>query len=404
MGCRWGLLFIMFVSVSVLSGCWSQKELTDLALVSAMGIDKNEKGKYVTTFQIVNPGNVAAGKQGSNQASPVTVFTITGNNVVETSREATKQIPRRLYYAHTNLVVISEKLAKEEGILKIFDAMDRDPEFRTTTTVIIARNTTAAEVVNKLTAIEKVPANKVIKTLDSSEKRWGEFFNVMIQDVIRDLVSAGREPMISGFYIKGNSKDGKKMNNLQQTTPDGQLVVNGMAVFKKGKLISWLQGEPARGASFILNKVQSSDININWEGEKEAIAYELIRQNTKVSARLKKDGVPAVTIHTRAEGDIGELMVPIDITDPMALLKIEKVVEKEIEKEIKMAVERAQKDQSDILGFGEKVHLANPKAWKRMKQDWNEIHFPKTEVTVKVDAFVRRTGIRNKSYLSNMEK
>jgi spore germination protein KC len=398
------LFFFMFLSLSVLTGCWSQKELTDLALVSAMGIDKNEKGKYVTTYQIVNPGNVAAGKQGGGQASPVTVFTIMGDNMVETSRQATKQIPRRLYYAHTNLVVIGEKLAKEEGILKLFDAMDRDAEFRTTTTVVIARNTTAAEVVNKLTAIEKIPANKVIKTLESSEKRWGEFMNVMVQDVIRDLVSAGREPIISGFHIQGNSKNGKKMENLQQTTPDGELAVNGMAVFKNGKLIDWLQGETSRGAAFILNKVQASGININWEGEKEAIAYQLIRQNTKVSARMKKDGVPAITIQTRAEGDIGEVAVPVDVTDPMVLLQIEKVVEKEIEKEMQMAVERAQKDQSDVLGFGEKVHLADPKAWKQMKQDWNEVHFPKTEVTVKVDAFIRRTGIRNKSYLSNMDK
>lgn len=43
----------------ILSGCWSNNELTDLAFVMAVGFDKGEDGKLVGTFQIVNPGNVA---------------------------------------------------------------------------------------------------------------------------------------------------------------------------------------------------------------------------------------------------------------------------------------------------------------------------------------------------------
>ena len=34
-----------------------------------------------------------------------------------------------------------------------------------------------------------------------------------------------------------------------------------------------------------------------------------------------------------------------------------------------------------------------------MKKTWNERYFPRLQVKVKVDAFVRRTGLRNKSYL-----
>lgn len=48
----------------LLTSCWSKKELTDLAFVSAMGIDKTKDGRYELTFQIINPGNVA-GLQGA---------------------------------------------------------------------------------------------------------------------------------------------------------------------------------------------------------------------------------------------------------------------------------------------------------------------------------------------------
>src|SRR3954469_19448152 len=84
------LFFMLIIGSLLLTGCWSQKELTDLALVSAMGIDLDEKGKYVVTFQIVNPESVAAGKQGGGQSAPVSVFTVTGNNIVEASKKVTK--------------------------------------------------------------------------------------------------------------------------------------------------------------------------------------------------------------------------------------------------------------------------------------------------------------------------
>ena len=113
---------------------------------------------------------------------------------------------------------------------------------------------------------------------------------------------------------------------------------------------------------------------------------------------MTNEELPVITIEVRAEGDIGEVRAPANINDPNIITEIEKEIEKEIKKEIETAVHRAQENQSDVLGFGDKVHLAYPKAWKRLKNDWNDVHFPKLETEVKVDAFVRRTGIRNKSY------
>ncbi|USK69773.1 Ger(x)C family spore germination protein [Peribacillus asahii] len=401
---KWMFLFLMLASLTLTSGCWSKKELTDLAFVSALGIDKNEEGRYVGTIQIINPANVAGGLQGGGggQAPSITTYSATGDNIVEMSRRASTTISRRLYYAHTNLVVINDGLAKEEGITKILDAFDRDPEFRTTATIVIAHNTKAADIVKTLTGVDKIPANKVIKTLKFTEQRWGEHMEINIQDGIKDLVSPGKEPVISGFRVNGNAEQGKKLENIQQSALEATLQADGLAVFKDGKLVDWFQGETARGVTWILDKIKGTDININWEGEKEAIAYQVLRQKTKVSANVK-NGQLKISIHVRAEGDIGEVTVPVDLTDPSVLLNIEKALKKEIQKEIHNAIQRAQKEQSDIFGFGEAVHRSDPKAWKKLKQDWNNVYFPELKVDVKVEAFVRRTGLRNKPYFSNME-
>ncbi|KAB7706979.1 Ger(x)C family spore germination protein [Bacillus aerolatus] len=398
------LLFFIMISAVLLSGCWSQRELTNLAIVSALGIDKNEKGEYVGTFQIVNPGYVAGGLQGGagGQSAPVTVRKSTGDNMMEMSRRLSTHLSRKQYFAHTNLLVIGEDLAKEEGILTILDVLDRDPEFRTTASVVIAQNGTAEDVLKALSPIDKIPANYVLKTMKYTEERWGENIDVALHEVITDLISPGKEPVITGFRFTGDGEQAEKLEKLQNTTPEALLQADGLAIIKDGKLTGWLDGETAKGAVWVLDKIQNTAIIVNWKEKKAAIAYEVIRQQTNVSAHIKNN-TPSISIHIRAEGDIGEVTAPVDLTDEQTLLKIEKKVEQEIKKQVDNSIRHVQKEKADIFGFGEAVHRSDPAAWKKWKHEWNDLYFPELQVNMTVDAFVRRSGLRNKSYLSEVE-
>ncbi|TDL71050.1 Ger(x)C family spore germination protein [Rhodococcus qingshengii] len=399
---RFLFFLVILGNTLLLSGCWSKKELTDLAIVAALGIDKNEEGRYVGTMQIINPGNVTGGMQGGggNQGPPVSVITGTGDSIVEVSRRTSRKLSRRLYYAHTNLVVISEDLAKEESISNILDPLERDAEFRSTAIIVIAQGTKASDIVKVLTTIEKIPANKVIKTLKFTEKSWGENISVNMQDAIKTLVSPGKELVVSGFRLSGDVNKGKKVDNTQQTEPSSFLYAGSLAIFKNGKLTEWIDGETARGSVFLLDKLKASAIAIKWEGKNEAILYELIRQKTKVNAKMEK-GKPHVSIEVNAEGNIGEARLPIDLTNPDVLLKIEKEIEKEIKKEVSMAIKQALKNKSDIFGFGEALHRANPKEWEKMASKWNDVYFPEVKIDIVVDAFIRRTGLRNNPHQVN---
>jgi spore germination protein KC len=399
-------IFLFFVVILgntlLLSGCWSKKELTDLAIVAAFGIDKNEEGRYVGTMQIINTGNVAGGMQGGggNQGPPVSIFTGSGDSIVELSRRTSRTLSRRLYYAHTNLVIISEDLAREESISNILDPIERDAQFRSTAMIVIAQGSKASDIVKVLTAIDKIPADKIIQTLKFTEKTWGENITVNIQDAIKTLVSPGKELVVSGFRLSGDVNKGKKIDNTQQTHPSSLLYAGSLAIFKNGKLTDWIDGETARGSVFLLDKLKSSAIGVKWEGKDEAILYELIRQKTNVMVKMEK-GKPRVSIEVQAEGNIGEARVSTDLNNPDVLLKIEKEIEKEIKKEMTMAIKQAQKNKSDIFGFGDALHRSNPEAWKKMKSEWNDVYFPEVKTDIVVDAFIRRTGLRNNPHQVN---
>ncbi|MGG0419556.1 Ger(x)C family spore germination protein [Priestia aryabhattai] len=404
---RKGIFLLIIVTMTLLlTSCWSKKELTDLAIVAALGIDKAKDGRYHITLQIINPGNVAGGMQGGGggtQSPPITIYSASGDNLVEASRRASGRISRRLYYAHTNLVVVGEKLAKEDGIDTLIDGLDRDPEFRNTSTLVIANHSSAADLVKALTPVDKIPANKVLKTLEFTQRKWGENVKTSLQEVMRSLESPGRGTVVSGFRLVGNPQQAQKLDNLQESAPEATLRASGIAVLKQGKLVDWLYGKPAIGTVWILDKIQGTDINIDWKGKKEAIAYQTVRQKTSISAQVK-NGQPHISVHTRVEGDIGDMEVPVDITNPKVITKMEQSIRKKIEKDLKIAIERAQKNRTDILGFGEALHRTRPNKFKKLKQEWNDVYFPKLDVDITVEAYVRRAGLRNKSFLSGVKE
>jgi spore germination protein KC len=398
------MIWIFVISLPILSGCWNQKELTDLAFVMALGIDKTEDELYHVSFQLVNPGNVSSGQNtGGGQGLPIAVYKSTGRTITEAARNATKKVSRRLYYAHTNLVVVSEEVARDRTLmLNMFDSFARDPEFRTTTELVIARHSTAEEIVTTLTILDKLPVTKITKEIKFAEALKGENMSINIDDIIDGIVGSGKEPIINGYQLIGMKEEANKAGNLQKTTTDAFLSADGLAVIKDGALIDWIESNKSRGVIWVLDKAKSTDITLKWKGKKNAISMVPIRSKTKVST-IFKNGKPVINIKIENEGWISEANTAIDLMDPKTIAKIEKLTEKAIKKEVQSSVKEAQRLKCDIFGFGDGVHKANPKLWKKVKGDWND-YFAGLEVNVKVDSYVRREGVRTNPFWSDINK
>jgi spore germination protein KC len=402
---KWFMIIsILIMSLPILCACWNQKELTDLAFVMALGIDRGDDDLYHVSFQLVNPGNVSAGQGGGGgQGLPIAVYKSKGRTLTEAARNATKKVSRRLYYAHTNLVVVSEEVARDRNLLlNLLDAFARDPEFRTTTEFLISRDSTAEEIVSTLTILDKLPVSKITKQLKATEAMLGENVSVSIDDIIDGIVGSGKEPIVNGYRLVGNKEEAKKATNLQQTTTEALLAADGLAVIKDGGLIDWIESTKARGVIWVLDKAKSTNITIRWKGKKNALSMVPIRSKTKVSTSFK-NGKPVINIKLENEGWVSEANTAIDLMDPKVIGKIEKLVEKEIKKEIQASVKEAQKLKCDIFGFGDSVHKANPKLWKKLKGNWND-YFADLDVNVKVDSYVRREGVRTNPFWSDINK
>lgn len=102
----------LIIVIFILTGCWSRRELNDLAIALAMGVDSSGD-QFKVSAQIVNPGEVTSVKGGGGNSS-IATYSSSGETIFEAIRKMTTKSPRKIYFSHTRLVVIGEELAKKK--------------------------------------------------------------------------------------------------------------------------------------------------------------------------------------------------------------------------------------------------------------------------------------------------
>ncbi len=387
----------------VLTGCWNRRELNEFAIVGAIGIDKNhDTGNYLFSVQVINPAVISAkgGGEGLRNA-PVTLYKIETNSMLEGVRRLTTSSPRKLYFAHLRILVISEAVARE-GVGHILDLFSRDHEYRPDFHVIVSRNAKAHEVLSQVTTIEKIPANKLFVSLEMSEKHWAPTLAVHLDEWESSLISKGKQPVLTGVIIQGEKEKIEDPNKVQHVDPTSLIAYSGIGVFHWDKLIGWLNETESKGYNYIVGNVKSTVGHNPCPDDQGNYINELIRSRTEMKATVI-DGKPAIQIKIKAEGNVAEVLCNLDLNDPNIIPILERRTEKEIKKIIEKTLHKVQKRyRSDIFGFGEVVHRADPVYWKQVENRWDQI-FPDVPVSIDVKLNLRRAGTKLNSYMKQIE-
>ncbi|SHE12915.1 Spore germination protein B3 precursor [Chlamydia abortus] len=371
----------------LLTSCWSRRELNDLAIQVAVGIDK-AGDLYTLTAQVVEPSEVAK-KGAGGVRSPVTTYTATGKTLMETYRKMTLTSPRRLYGAHLRMIILSDEIAKE-GLNKVMDVFSRDHEFRTDFYIVVAKNTKAENMLKIVTPLEKIPANRLLSSLETAQRYWAPAVGIAMHDLINDLISDGREPVLTALELIGDQRIGETQQNVKEITPEAVLRYAGLAIFKDDRLIGWFDQDNSKGVTYLRKKVKSTVAIIPCPEGQGEITIEVGRADSKMITKLK-DGQPEAQVKINIEGSIAEASCSIDLTKRVVLHQLEQLYKESLEKKILTSIRAGQKLGSDVFGFGEEVHRSNPAYWKKNKKDWNKA-FRKMPIQVDAKIKLRHSG------------
>ncbi len=382
----------------MLTSCWDQNELNEIAIAVGMGIDKQEDHIQLT-IQIVNPGEVASNKGGGGYSLPINTYSVSEPTLLEAIRKLTTIAPRHIFMSHLRILVIGEALARE-GIAGVLDGVDRYHQIRSDFYIIIARETSAKNVLGILTTIEKIPANKMFTMLEMSEQSWAPTTNIRLDQLVQDIASPTKDPVLTGIRIVGAQEVGKTLKNLESSDMAANLEYSGIGLLKQDKLVDWLNEDESKGYNYIMGQVNTTAGHVKCP--KEGIfGVEITRTNSTIKGKVVH-GKPEILIELFVEENISEIQCKIDLTKPEVIQELEKNAEEELQKIMKATIHKAKENKSDILGFSNAIEDASPKSWRLLKDNWEE-EFANLKVSIHVDVRIRRPGTINNSVNERME-
>lgn len=390
------MLLLCIVSL-VTAGCWNNRELTNMSIVIGMGVDTVPNSeKYRVSFQIVNAGALQASgsSQGGTNMLPIVIYSETNDSLFGALRKVSRKVPRRLFFGHIQLVVVGDSAARK-GLQDIFDFFERSHEVRMNSTVLIARDTTAESIISAVTPIEKLSSIGTSKRSRTSSAIWAGNIDASITDVVKGVVGAGG-PAIGGIKLEGEAGLGESNKNLDASEPHAYLKVQGVSLFRDNKLVGWLDGNLARSALQLRNNMKSAVIELPCEDSKTFVVMTIVRSTAKITPKLEGEKL-TFSIAVKETGNIVEANCPIDLDKRETIIRLQKQWTEMTKQEVMKVIQAAQAKKSDVFGFGEAVKRHYPKQWKSMEKDWPE-YFSKSEVAVSAESFIRRTGMRSKSY------
>ncbi|GAA4704675.1 Ger(x)C family spore germination protein [Brevibacillus fulvus] len=364
----------------LLAGCWDRKEINDIALVMGTSVDK-EGNQYKVTVQIAMPSQLGgAGSQGGGGGTSGTKAWHSLTATAETIRKANEieqqALSRILYFSHRRTLLIGEDLARE-GILDIMDVFSRIPQNRLTANVAITQGK-SVDIMESEAPIERFPSEAIREQLNQYMKR-----NRVLKDLITSILQEGIDPAIPFFKTTSKepgSAEAKGKENIR---------VGGLAVFKKEKLVGFLEGDDAQGALWAMDEARIPTVSITAPGSKKKIAVQFHQTESKLKPVIQQDGTILMQIRIKA---IGSVVDNESRFTPVNMGTLETLVGKKIEGNVKNSLSILQKKyKADIIGFGRNIYMDDPTYWRQISANWDEM-YPKVKTEVQTDIQIEHSG------------
>ncbi|QNK39579.1 Ger(x)C family spore germination protein [Caproicibacter fermentans] len=358
----------------IFSGCWDYHELEAYSIVAGMAIDKGQNGyKYHVTFECVK----MSGSGKSQQIEPL-LLNEDGNTIFDAVRSTLRESDKKLYFSHCKVLIVGSDIAKD-GLRSVLDWMQRDAEPRLTLSVLVSKEKTAEEILRVKPQSVQLLSFQIASTLQESTGFYGSPTSLQLYEVTNILNSDGLELVLPAIEKKPEV--------------DGDTVqLSGGAVFKKDKQIGWLSPNQDRYYNYVRDKIKGGLLVTGPTPGSTNVTLEIIDSKTTVKPSVSGQSA-SVEINVKMRAAYAEQDNETDFLSKIGLAQVEKYAEKTLEFEIESNVKNVQQRfDSDIFGFGSKIHQSSPNDWNKLSKSWDRI-FKAMKVKVNAEVKIENTGL-----------
>lgn len=372
------MTIVMLLALTFSTGCWDRKEINDIGLVMATGIDLAENGKIKATLQVAVPSPSMQTSGANSKTERFFLISAVGRNGSELEQMLQQKMSRTLFFSHRSVILIGEDLARA-GINNILDTFNRNPRNRLKTYMLVVKGKKAADLMQVDYPYELAPA----EALKEMEQLRGGGTITTLRDFMIASATGGMSPTTGVLEPAVFKKPGAKEEKLFR--------ISGTAIFKSGKLIGFLNNTETHEFLWFKKNKMADSVTADLPEDKGNVGYFIISGSYKIEVDARSAS-PKFHIRLKANGDLFEYNSPLDVTDANNLAVIKKAIEDRIQRDMQAFLRKIQiKYKADIVGFGQQLQRDHPKVWRNLEENWDQT-FATSEITLSVDVNINNTG------------
>jgi len=366
----------------MICGCNDYAELNTLSIVTAMAIDKDDENYKLSVLIANTPKTQTSSKEGEAQT---TVYDGKGKTIAEAIKVIDKKTPKKLYFSHVKVVIISDKVGKD-GFLKVADWGLRYPQNRDKFYLMQIDDKEASDVLKIISPLESFPSQSIATLIESSKNANQTGNTATYSNFVGKVLEKGYDPIIPTIKINGDVKKGSKQENLETAKPNTYLSLGTMAIYKDDKLIGTTTKKESEVIQILNNEAKELIYNIKEENNEINIYSNNIKAKIGFNDNLIK-------VNVTGDGNLYEVNGDINLSKPKEIKKIEKRWNETLKKDIIKLLNKTNKEyKSDIFGIGNIIYKENPKRWKKIEKQWNKKYLPNLNVDVEVNTKIISIG------------
>lgn len=362
------LLFMFSISL-LFTGCWNYHELSDLAIISSVGIDKTEEG-YKLSMLVSNTIDTSS---SDNSTGKTTLLTGSGKTINNAVNDIKSKSSKDIYLGHLSLLLISEEVAKEE-IYDIVEALLRDPESAKKVKLVLAKDVSANTLLKTLSPLDNFPSENILSNIDNSIQILGISYNTYLSNFIYKIINYGYDNIIPSVTLDGDTNKIDDPEEIKKVETDFNTKVSDIGIFKDYKLIDYANLNESKSINILTNKATS--LTLSDRCYKDLDKYITIRINdpkTKIDLKLDNNNIKYIFSIT-AKAKIDETDCKLELRDNKIITNIENSMKSRIYEIVKETIDKTQNIKTDIFGLGNILYKKDYKLWKNLEYNWDEIY------------------------------
>lgn len=313
-------ILIIILTLLLCTGCFDYKEINDLAIINAIGVDY-ENDEYVITLEILND-------QIDKDSSKITSYTKVGHgkNLTSAIENAADKLSKQLIFNHIKLMILSKSVV-ENKFENIIDLFLRNTYFRENFYVISATKNKPETLLNHTTNESPIASTAIIDTLESISYSSNTNLLKKFDEIIEEVITYGIDTCFSNITLK-----------------DDEFIIDGMSIFNNYNYKGNLNSEYVKIYKLLTDNFDRPSYTINYNN----LSFTVAINNGKLKTEINNG---SINVNGNLMGRILDNDPAFNIRDPKNLERIDNDFTNLLNKKISEFIKVLQDNNSDILGI-----------------------------------------------------